>query len=83
MSLHAASFLMQTVVLDDKIVKFEIWDTADRERHHGLAPMYYTGTQAAIIVYDITDRVSSYQEKCNNIYKSDTRVVFYSLTLAL
>eukprot|EP00123_Amoebidium_parasiticum_P014037 comp22292_c1_seq1/m.33056 comp22292_c1_seq1/g.33056 ORF comp22292_c1_seq1/g.33056 comp22292_c1_seq1/m.33056 type:complete len:203 (-) comp22292_c1_seq1:346-954(-) len=49
-----AAFLTQTVCLDDVTVKFEIWDTAGQERYHSLAPMYYRGAQAAIVVYDIT-----------------------------
>ena len=52
-----AAFLTQTVCLDDTTVKFEIWDTAGQERYHSLAPMYYRGAQAAIIVYDITNHV--------------------------
>lgn len=43
--------------LDDTTVKFEIWDTAGQERYHSLAPMYYRGAQAAIVVYDITNQV--------------------------
>ena len=43
------------MVLDDTTVKFEIWDTAGQERYHSLAPMYYRGAQAAIVVYDITN----------------------------
>lgn len=54
----AAAFLTQTVNLDDTTVKFEIWDTAGQERYHSLAPMYYRGAQAAIVVYDITNMVS-------------------------
>merc|ERR1711894_144166 len=50
-----AAFLTQTVVLDDTTVKFEIWDIAGQERYHSLAPMYYRGAQAAIVVYDITN----------------------------
>ncbi|KAM9773891.1 ras-related protein Rab-5C-like isoform 1-T2 [Syngnathus typhle] len=50
-----AAFLTQTVSLDDITVKFEIWDTAGQERYHSLAPMYYRGAQAAIVVYDITN----------------------------
>nr|QBH73330.1 rab5 [Franklinothrips vespiformis] len=50
-----AAFLTQTVCLSDTTVKFEIWDTAGQERYHSLAPMYYRGAQAAIIVYDITN----------------------------
>lgn len=45
--------------LDDTTVKFEIWDTAGQERYHSLAPMYYRGAQAAIVVYDITNEASS------------------------
>lgn len=51
-----AAFLTQTVCLDDTTVKFEIWDTAGQERYHSLAPMYYRGAQAAIVVYDVTSR---------------------------
>ena len=54
----SAAFLTQTVCLDDTTVKFEIWDTAGQERYHSLAPMYYRGAQAAIVVYDITNQVS-------------------------
>jgi small GTP-binding protein len=47
-----AAFLTKT--LPDLNVKFEIWDTAGQERYHSLAPMYYRGAAAAVIVFDIT-----------------------------
>eukprot|EP01028_Stygiella_incarcerata_P004754 TRINITY_DN20661_c0_g1_i1.p1 TRINITY_DN20661_c0_g1~~TRINITY_DN20661_c0_g1_i1.p1 ORF type:complete len:206 (-),score=51.08 TRINITY_DN20661_c0_g1_i1:211-828(-) len=53
-----AAFLTQTVPLDDCTIKFEIWDTAGQERYHSLAPMYYRGAAAAIVVYDITSQES-------------------------
>ncbi len=53
-----AAFLTQTVNLGDTIVKFEIWDTAGQERYRSLAPMYYRGAAAALVVYDITDHES-------------------------
>ncbi|KAM9824394.1 ras-related protein Rab-5A-like [Neosynchiropus ocellatus] len=53
-----AAFLTQTLSVDDATVKFEIWDTAGQERYHSLAPMYYRGAQAAIVVYDITNEES-------------------------
>lgn len=44
---------------EDKLLtdyKFEIWDTAGQERYRSLAPMYYRGAAAAIVVYDITKK---------------------------
>jgi len=53
-----AAFMTQTVNLPDATVKFEIWDTAGQERYKSLAPMYYRGSAAAVVVYDITSRES-------------------------
>lgn len=47
-----AAFLTKTI--PELNIKFEIWDTAGQERYHSLAPMYYRGAAAAIIVYEIT-----------------------------
>jgi Ras-related protein Rab-5C len=58
-----AAFLTQTVAVSDFVVKFEIWDTAGQERYHSLAPMYYRGAAAAIVVYDITNRQSFVRAK--------------------
>ncbi|KAJ4816449.1 Ras-related protein Rab-5A [Rhynchospora pubera] len=49
-----AAFFSQVLSLNDAIVKFDIWDTAGQERYHSLAPMYYRGAGAAIVVYDIS-----------------------------
>lgn len=49
-----AAFLTQSVIVDGETIKFEIWDTAGQERYHSLAPMYYRGAKAAIVVYNIT-----------------------------
>ena len=43
--------------------KFEIWDTAGQERYHSLAPMYYRGAPATIVVYDITSQASFVRAK--------------------
>ncbi|KAK9867040.1 hypothetical protein WJX84_010578 [Apatococcus fuscideae] len=51
-----AAFLTKT--MPEQHVKFEIWDTAGQERYHSLAPMYYRGAAAAVIVYDITNQDS-------------------------
>ena len=41
--------------------KLQIWDTAGQERFRSMAPMYYRGADAAIIMYDITD-LDSFKE---------------------
>jgi len=53
-----AAFLTQTLCAESRTIKFEIWDTAGQERYHSLAPMYYRGAAAAIIVYDIQSQSS-------------------------
>uniref|UniRef100_G3TE65 RAB31, member RAS onco family n=1 Tax=Loxodonta africana TaxID=9785 RepID=G3TE65_LOXAF len=53
-----ASFMTKTVPCGNELHKFLIWDTAGQERFHSLAPMYYRGSAAAVIVYDITKQQS-------------------------
>uniref|UniRef100_A0A8C0VZY1 Ras-related protein Rab-31 n=1 Tax=Castor canadensis TaxID=51338 RepID=A0A8C0VZY1_CASCN len=53
-----ASFMTKTVSCGNELHKFLIWDTAGQERFHSLAPMYYRGSAAAVIVYDITKQDS-------------------------
>ena len=38
---------------DGSFMKLELWDTAGQERYHSLMPLYYRGSDCAIIVYDI------------------------------
>ncbi|XVF34817.1 hypothetical protein REPUB_Repub18cG0091200 [Reevesia pubescens] len=49
-----AAFFTQVLSLNEANIKFDIWDTAGQERYHSLAPMYYRGAAAAIVVYDVT-----------------------------
>ncbi|XP_029121697.2 ras-related protein RHN1 isoform X3 [Elaeis guineensis] len=49
-----AAFFSQILSLNEATVKFDIWDTAGQERYHSLAPMYYRGAAAAVVVYDIS-----------------------------
>lgn len=54
-----AAYLTKTInVLQSATIKFDIWDTAGQERYHSLAPMYYRGAPAAVVVYDITSQTS-------------------------
>lgn len=49
-----ASFMSKLLTHKGVSIKFQIWDTAGQEKYHSLAPMYYRGAAAAVIVYDIT-----------------------------
>ncbi|XP_067948067.1 ras-related protein Rab-22A-like [Watersipora subatra] len=53
-----ASFMSKTLLVDDKSYRYQIWDTAGQEKYRALAPMYYRGSAAAIIMYDITNEES-------------------------
>ncbi len=54
-----ASFVSKTVDVGNAApIQFQIWDTAGQEKYHSLAPMYYRGAAAAIIVYDISNKKS-------------------------
>jgi Ras-related protein Rab-5C len=55
---NRSGFFTQILSLTEATVKFDIWDTAGQERYHSLAPMYYRGAAAAVIVYDISSMVS-------------------------
>ena len=51
-----AAFLAKNLDYQGKKLKLEIWDTAGQERYRSLAPMYYRGAKAAVVVYDITKK---------------------------
>lgn len=58
-----AAFFNHTMqnVFEGQDAQLAIWDTAGQETMRGLAPMYYRGAAAAIIVFDVTSRDSFVQ----------------------
>ncbi|THU73410.1 hypothetical protein C4D60_Mb04t22540 [Musa balbisiana] len=72
-----AAFFSQTLAVSDATVKLEIWDTAGQERYHSLAPMYYRGAAAAIIVYDISrmfrNHLRGLRNGCKNYKNKEAR----------
>ncbi|XP_076300316.1 ras-related protein Rab-18-B [Lasioglossum baleicum] len=46
------------ITVDGNTVKLAIWDTAGQERFRTLTPSYYRDGQGAILVYDVTDKVT-------------------------
>jgi len=53
-----ASFLVKELTIDKQKVSLQIWDTAGQERFRSMAPLYYRGAVAAILVCSITDEGS-------------------------
>ena len=53
-----ASFLQKRIQFTEKSgsysVSLQLWDTAGQERFRSMAPMYYRGATAAIVVFDVT-----------------------------
>ena len=57
-STTGGTFSTKSVKCDGKTLKFEIWDTAGQERYRALTKMFYKDANAAVLVYDITRKVS-------------------------
>ena len=53
-----ASFFSKIINTENESLHFKIWDTAGQEKYHCLVPMYYRGSDAALVVYDIGDETS-------------------------
>ncbi|KAJ1915332.1 hypothetical protein IWQ60_008470 [Tieghemiomyces parasiticus] len=53
-----ASFMATKLLVDGYKIRLQIWDTAGQDRFRPMAPMYYRGATAAILVYDITSAKS-------------------------
>ncbi|KAI8328612.1 P-loop containing nucleoside triphosphate hydrolase protein [Choanephora cucurbitarum] len=75
-----ASFMTKKQTVDNCKVRLQIWDTAGQERFRAMAPMYYRGAQAALLVYDITshesfEELSSWIEELKRNMTEDLVVV--------
>ncbi|XP_064388100.1 uncharacterized protein LOC135336273 isoform X2 [Halichondria panicea] len=51
-----ASFFNFSMTVNGYRIKLQLWDTAGQERFRSMAPMYYRRANAALIVYDITQK---------------------------
>ncbi|KAH8830609.1 P-loop containing nucleoside triphosphate hydrolase protein [Flagelloscypha sp. PMI_526] len=58
MSTSGALFSTKKVSLNGVKISMQLWDTAGQERFKSMAPMYYRGANAALLLYDITDSSS-------------------------
>lgn len=51
-------FTVQTLKIDNKTVKLQIWDTSGQERFKAMIPKFYRDAHAALIVFDVTNTES-------------------------
>ena len=53
-----ASFTNKLEKINDKLIYFEIWDTAGTERYRSINNIFYQDSSICIMVYDITSKKS-------------------------
>ncbi|OHT08045.1 Ras-related protein Rab-7a [Tritrichomonas foetus] len=53
-----ADFSTHTCFVNNRQIELQIWDTAGQERFHSVGAAFYRGTDACILVYDITKELS-------------------------
>ena len=66
LSTEGATYANKILKFDEfngKRIKLNIWDTAGQERFRALLKIFYQDANAAILVYDITDKKSFEQIK--------------------
>ena len=52
--------MSKELVIEDKVVSMQIWDTAGQEKYQSVQGVFYKGSDGCVLVYDITN-VESYQ----------------------
>lgn len=51
-------FATKAIQVDTKVVKAQIWDTAGQERYRAITSAYYRGAVGALLVYDISKKIT-------------------------
>ncbi len=49
-------FKTKDILVNDKKVKLQLWDTAGHERFRTITTSYYRGAHGIVTVFDLTDR---------------------------
>ncbi|XP_065910499.1 ras-related protein rab7-like [Dysidea avara] len=53
-----ADFLTKEVMVDDKLVTMQIWDTTGNARFQSLQQAFYRGSDCCVLVFDVTNNSS-------------------------
>mmetsp|Transcript_39300 Transcript_39300/g.113675 ORF Transcript_39300/g.113675 Transcript_39300/m.113675 type:complete len:212 (-) Transcript_39300:124-759(-) len=51
-------FATKSITTNGKVIKAQIWDTAGQERYRAITSAYYRGAVGALLVYDLSKRVT-------------------------
>mmetsp|Transcript_3075 Transcript_3075/g.14486 ORF Transcript_3075/g.14486 Transcript_3075/m.14486 type:complete len:219 (+) Transcript_3075:91-747(+) len=51
-------FATRSIVAEGKTIKAQIWDTAGQERYRAITSAYYRGAVGALLVYDISKKMT-------------------------
>lgn len=77
-------FLMKNLLINNELIKLQIWDTAGMEKYKQITTSYYRGAQAAVICFDLTNKqsffnvekwVADFNRNCNSIFKKTICVI--------
>jgi len=58
MSTYGLTMYRKVIDIEDKKTRIDIWDTAGQEQYNTMHPSYYFGAAVAILVFDITRKVT-------------------------
>ncbi|XP_042436951.1 ras-related protein Rab7-like [Zingiber officinale] len=53
-----ADFVTKEILVDDRLVTLQIWDTTGQERFQSLGVAFYRGVDCCVLVYDVNVRRS-------------------------
>jgi len=53
-----ADFISKEVIKDGNRIQLQLWDTVGSEKYHSLMQTYIRNSEACILVFDLTDKVS-------------------------
>ena len=73
MSSLSAQFITKTIQINNKPLKFDIWDTAGQEKYRSLAKIFYKDAKVICLCYDITSK-TSFDELKEYWYEQQTKL---------
>ena len=73
MSSRSAQFITKTIQVNNKPIKFDIWDTAGQEKYRSLAKIFYKDAKVICLCYDITSK-KTFEELKEYWYEQQTKL---------